>query len=93
MTISMIIHVNTSVLTTRLVIPSGNKTNPTSSDIDQVGVNKLIKISMPSFFFQTYLENSVSVRLFLISVHVSFLCRIRTINVSLFKNTNLKTNE
>ena len=41
MKLSMIIHVNTEVLTTVLVIPSGNK-NATSSDIDRVVVNKLI---------------------------------------------------
>ena len=41
MIISMIIHDNTEVLTTGLVIPSGNK-NSTSSGIDPVVVNKLI---------------------------------------------------
>ena len=41
MTISMIMHGNTEVLTTGLVIPSGNQ-NFTSSGIDPVVVNKLI---------------------------------------------------
>ena len=41
MTISMIIHVNTEVLTTQLVIPSGNK-NSNNSGIDPVVVNKLL---------------------------------------------------
>ena len=41
MTILMLIHVNTEVLNTGLVIPSGNK-NSTSSGIDPVVVNKLI---------------------------------------------------
>ena len=41
MTISIIIHVNTEVLTTGQVIASGNKKS-TSSGIDPVVVNKLI---------------------------------------------------
>ena len=43
MTISMIIHVSTKVLTTGLVIPSGNLKS-TSSGIDPVVINKLILI-------------------------------------------------
>ena len=50
MTISMIIPVNTAVLTARLVINLGNK-NSTSSGIEAVVVNKLIKDIGIEFFF------------------------------------------